>query len=114
MLLEVSFASSLLVFLVLERMGNAVGELLLLLVLPGSARVSRVKRFAGTQVLGAGFSFLVSVSSGLASAVVSTLSGLMSYAVWAVAITVVMTGLYVVNEVRRCPLMFATISSWCD
>lgn len=107
MLLEVAFTTSLLMFLLLERISNAVGTLLLLLASPGSVRVSSVKRYAGTQVLGAGFSFLASVSSGVAGAVVSTLSGLLSYAVWALVVSLVMSGLYVLNEVRPDVLVVA-------
>lgn len=97
---QVSLAFSLVFFLLLERLGNAAGLLLLLLVSPGSVRVSAVKRFAGVQLLGSGFSFAVSVSSGVASAAVSALSGLMAYALFAAAIALVMTGLYVLNEVK--------------
>jgi hypothetical protein len=98
MLVEYSFSASLLVLVVCERVLNALALLLVRLVWGISANDHGLKGYAGTQLIGAGFSFAASIISAAGSAVVGTISALASYALWMAAAFVVFSALFVLQE----------------
>lgn len=108
-----SFCASLCALLVLERFLNALAVLLASLILGRSGRfgVSDVKAYASIQMIGAGASFLTSITSAVSSAVIATIPSLLAYLFWGVSISLLFAGLYVVQEYYP-GILIALVDYW--
>lgn len=96
MIFESCFSFSLLLFILIERLSNAAGFLLYRLVF--GAQDDAIKGYASVQLLGSGATYLASLFSSIAQMLSGTLSGLISYAVWATVVMLCFSLLYIVQE----------------
>lgn len=111
MFAQIAFALALVAFLLTERISNAAAVIWLGVLSPTSLKVSPTKRYAGMQMVGSGVSFMVSTGSGVADAVGAAASSVMSYIVWVLVLCVLLTTLYVVQEVRP-DILIAVVEYW--
>jgi hypothetical protein len=96
-LAEYAFATSLIILVVIERVLNATSLLLVRLIF-GSDDSSNLKGYAGTQLVGAGFSFGASLFASLGSSISGVMSAVASYAIWMMLSFAVFALLFVVQE----------------
>lgn len=97
-LAQYAFAVALIILIVIERMLNAVSMLLVRLVFGVDEDSSNLKGYAGTQLVGAGFSFGASLFAALGSSLAGMMSAITSYAIWMMLSFAVFAMLFVVQE----------------
>ena len=110
---DYAFPLSLVIFVVLERVVNAHLVLLARLIWGSSysGENGALKGYAGTQLVGAGYSFLSSFASGLFSTVVGLISALSSYAIWVATAFLVFGGLFMLQE-HYPTLLVGMVDAW--
>lgn len=112
MLAEYSFALTLLLLVILERVLNAFSLLIVALVWGSSSTGgSTLKGYAGTQLVGAGFTFGTSLLSSVFSCVAGLLTALASYAIWMALAFLVFSILFVVQE-QYSFLLIQLVDAW--
>lgn len=111
MLVEYAFAISLLVLVVAERVLNAIALLLVRLVFGTGSDDRGLKGYAGTQLVGAGMSFVATLLSAAGSAAAGFVSALTAYAIWMAVAFVFFSALFVVQE-QYASLLIGIVESW--
>lgn len=101
MFAELALASSLFLFLILERFTNAFAILCVHLIVGGEEEdggVSDMKAYASIQMLGSGASLFTSVYSAVLQSLLSAFQTILSYIVFAGVTTFVFAFLYILQE----------------
>lgn len=113
MLAEYAFAATFLVLVVLERVLNAIALLVVRLVWGTDPEDQGLKGYAGTQLVGAGFTFATSMVSALGYAASGLFGALLSYAQWLLLGFAVFSLLFVVQE-QYASLLIQVVDTWND
>lgn len=107
---DFAFPLALLIFVVLERVVNAHVVLFSRLLWECDKDAS-LKGYAGTQLVGAGYTFMSSLASGLVSGFIGLTATLSSYAVWVATAFVVFSGLFLLQE-HYPSLLVGLVQGW--
>jgi hypothetical protein len=112
-----AFATTLIILVVIERMLNATAMLVVRLVFGTSSEdddaSSNLKGYAGTQLVGAGFTFGANLFASLGASFSGTVSAIASYAIWMVLSFAIFAMLFVIQE-QYPALMINVVDSWND
>lgn len=111
MLAEYAFSATFLILVVLERVLNAVSMLLVRLVFGTDPDDRGLKGYAGTQLVGAGFTFATSMLSAAGYAASGLLSALASYAQWLFISFALFSLLFVLQE-QYASVLIQVVDSW--
>ena len=106
MLIELTVCVTIVWFLITERITNAAAWITM-------RRVTGVKQYAGVQVLGSGISFVTTMTAGVVSVAVRTLTILMTFAFWGILVSTFLCVLYVVHE-RKPGVLIWGVHFWND
>jgi hypothetical protein len=98
MIVEISYVLSLLALLILERIINALSQLIYSMTNREEKDSSSIKGYASMQLVGSVFTFLSSVVSATISVLAGALSGFLSIAFWCTVIAILFSTLYVLLE----------------
>lgn len=109
MLIEVSYAATLICWIVLERLVNATSVLLYQLVRGNKS--DKLKNYAGIQLLGAGAGYATSVVNVVATAVSSYISLISGYVAFALVTSFFFAVLYVLQEYYP-SVMVTSVTYW--
>lgn len=109
---DFAFSLSLIILVVLERVVNAHVTLVARLIWR-AGKDDGLKGYASTQLVGAGYTFLSSLLSGVVSSLVSLASTLSSYIFWVVAAFGVFAALFMLQE-HYPTLLIGMVDGWND
>lgn len=98
MYLQIAFVSAFVTLLAIERILHAASFLLLQSVAVNDGPVVSIKKYAAVQLLGACMTLITTSVTTVVNTLVAAAMALLSYAVWALIVTALLSTLYVVQE----------------
>lgn len=106
-----AFSATLMALVIVERVLNAVAQLLVRLVWGTSKDDQGLKGYASTQLVGAGFTVAINMVSAFGYAASGLLSSLLSYATWFLVAFAIFSALFVIQE-QYAALLIQAVESW--